>query len=138
LKLQVCDVREAPPWVSSARRVGLSCDAELGERVVADRLQQAEPRYAPIREIGESGRDVAEFDLPVRHDAHGRFEAETAGEYADAAQHRLLPLVERLVTPVQRGTQARMPAGVVAPASDQQPKAVGHAPRKLRHGQGFG
>ena len=114
--------------------------AEPAERVLADRLQQAEPRLAalvvrPDQRLRHQAREQVQHlvagDPVAATDRLGRVERPAAGEHRQAAEQDPLPLVEQVVAPVdQRPERAVARQGGLAPAG-QQPEAVVEPPDEL-------
>jgi hypothetical protein len=115
--------------VRFARRIGLTgrlerCDAER-----ANRLQQAESRFAAhvalapheasLDQSAQSLEDVhAARDAPA--DGFGRLEREATHEHGKAPEQSLLGSREQLVTPANGSTERLMPFGQIARTTLEQ------------------
>ena len=87
--------------------------------VLANRLEQAEPRLLPANEALVDEGLEAEHDVRTQH-LLGVFERPPACEHGQARKERPLTIGEQRVTPVQRGSKRSLPRRKVARAFDEE------------------
>ena len=126
--------RHVPVAMACLEEGGLAAGRELFRGVLADRVQEPEPRLAAGHLLGldealvEQGHhpvdDVA-ADLRRRPaDRLRRLEVEAAGEHRQAVEQPLGVLVEDVVAPGDRGAQGLLARRQVARAGGQQVELV--------------
>jgi hypothetical protein len=116
-----------PAEVTGLRLVLLAGGGQLRERERADRLQQppAARRAAHVRHeaLVDQPTQLVGHPGAIPADGGGRIDVEGSDEHAEAAEQRLLLLVEQVVAPGHDRVQGPVPL-LAAPPARQQPDRV--------------
>jgi hypothetical protein len=131
--------------VAVTRTVGLTGITQPAVGVLADGLQQQEPRRATagvgnhqglVYQPAHTGEHVVASDHPAGADRPRGVQVEPGREHREAAEQCPIRLAEQIMAPADGRRQGLLPGGDAAGAAHEQPEPVVQALLDLLRGQG--